>query len=158
SDAHFGSLTRLRRGRRLTAAENHAHNYKTANFGQPSRYRVVELIFGTAGSTCTRSTHTVSNYARSSRAGLCPDRCGMETGRFYRQRRQDGHWDRGGLHPTNYGGYATTSAAGHEAFATNRPAACGGVQAGESELRNGAAEITAGRTANQQTVDNAATM
>src|SRR5262249_37483732 len=133
---------------------NHAHNYKTANFGQSSRYRVVELIAGTAGSTCTHSTHTVSNYAQSSRAGLCPDRCGMQTGRFRRRRLQDGRWDRGRLYPTNYGGYATTSGAGqHEAFAANRPAACGGVQAAEPELRNGAAEITARRTTNKQTVD-----
>jgi len=81
----------------------------------------------------------------------------MQTGRFCQQRRQDGRWNPGGLYPTNYGGYATTGDAGqHETFATNRPAGCGGVQAAGSELRSGAAVITAGRTTNKQAVGNAA--
>jgi len=59
-------------------------------------------------------------------------------------------WHRGGLHPTDYGGHATRSA-GHQAFAANRAAGCSGVQAAESELRNGPGEITTKRTTNNQT-------
>jgi len=45
-----------------------------------------------------------------------------------------GFWIGTGLHPADHDGYATT-AAGHQAFAANRPAGCCGVQAAGSELR-----------------------
>src|SRR5215469_10355947 len=45
----------------------------------------------------------------------------------FSQRNQQGSWDHVRLYPTNYVRDATTRA-GHQAFAANRPAGCGGVQ------------------------------
>jgi len=75
----------------------------------------------------------------------------MQTGGLYPQRRQEWCRDRGGLHSANHDGHAA-GAAGHQAFAANRPPGRGGVQAAESELRNGRqGENAAERTANYQT-------
>jgi hypothetical protein len=65
-----------------------------------------------------------------------PDHGGMHAGGLCSQRCQDGRWTRGGLYPTHYRRYATTTA-GHQGFAANRPTGRDGVQAAKSELRKG---------------------
>jgi hypothetical protein len=65
-----------------------------------------------------------------------PDHGGMHAGGLCSQRCQDGRWARGGLYPTHYRRYATTTA-GHQGFAANRPTGRDGVQAAKSELRKG---------------------
>jgi hypothetical protein len=81
---------------------------------------------------------------------LRADRCRVQTGGFCPQGREDGSWDCSRLHPTDYDGCARRGA-GHQAFAANRPAGCSGVQAAESELRNGPGKFTTQRTTNNQT-------
>lgn len=137
---------------------SHARNHQI-RYDYSSLYRTVKPIVRPARSTSTRPTCSCSNCARSACArptcveeswSLRPDRCRVQTGRLCFKRGQDRCWHRGGLHPTDYGGHATTSA-GHQAFAANRLAGCSGVQAAESELRNGPGEITTKRTTNNQT-------
>jgi hypothetical protein len=60
----------------------------------------------------------------------------MHAGGLCCQWRQDGCWDRGGLHPTHYRRYATTKA-GLQGSAANRPTGRGGVQRAEPKLRKG---------------------
>ena len=88
-----------------------------------------------APAICTRR---ISTLTRSTRGGatLRPNQSGMHTGWFCSQRGQYGHWDHGGLHPTDYGRYTTTEA-GYQAFAGNRPSARGRVQKSETKLWDG---------------------
>lgn len=80
-----------------------------------------------------------------------PDRCRVQTSRLCSKRGEDGRWHHRGLHPTDYGGYATSSA-GYKPVAADRPTSCSGMQAAKSELRNGQpGEIATKRTTNNQT-------
>ena len=81
-----------------------------------------------------------------------PNHGGMQKGGVCCSRYQEGCRDGVGLYPTDHAGHATTEG-GHQAFASNRPAACGGLQGAEPEVRNGPrGEITTERIANDQTV------
>ena len=88
-------------------------------------------------STCTRSTCACPIRARSICADetLRPNHSGMHTGWFCFQGSQYGRRDHSGLHSTDHDGYSTTEA-GHQTLATNRPAGRGRLQKSESKLRD----------------------
>jgi hypothetical protein len=85
---------------------------------------------------CPICTRRISNRSTCAGATLRPNQSSMHTGGFCSQRRQYGRWDHRGLHPTDYSRYTTTEA-GHQAFATNRPSGRDRVQKSESKFRHG---------------------
>jgi len=112
----------------------------------------VEPIVVTARSTyatgCSTYAGATCGHSIEGRSPLRPNHGGMQKGRFCCSRHQEGCRDRVGLHPTDHAEHATTEG-GHQAFAANRPAACGGLQGAESEVRNGPrGKITTERIAN----------